>query len=139
MKQFLLSGLILMSCGLAASAQEKRDTIRPLHKLEQRDKTAERVKMKEELGLSKEQTQKMKEIHEDSRSKVAAIRKDEALSKEDRKAKSLEIMKERNEKVKAILTPDQQTKYRQMGKEVMKERKHRKDDKKKKAETPVEN
>lgn len=120
MKKMILFGLILVGFQLAASAQDKRDTIRPHHK------NADKVKIKEELGLSKEQGDKLKTINEESRNKMMTLRKDSSLSKEDRKAKAKELMKERNDQINAILTPDQQTKYRQMSKEAIKEGMHRK-------------
>jgi periplasmic protein CpxP/Spy len=107
MKKIIVLALAVIGVQLAASAQEKRDTIRSHHK------TEARVKMKEELNLTKEQSEKLKAIHADTKTKMQALRDDQSLSKEDRKAKAGAIMKERKEKTDAILNAEQKEKMKQ--------------------------
>lgn len=121
MKKIIVLALAVIGVQLAASAQEKRDTIRSHHK------SVARVKMKEELNLSKEQSEKMKAINADTRTKMQALRDDKSISDADRKAKAGAIMKERKEKTDAILTPEQREKMKEMGKKA---KEHRKGDKK---------
>ncbi|WP_127130272.1 Spy/CpxP family protein refolding chaperone [Pseudoflavitalea rhizosphaerae] len=109
MKKIIVLALAVIGVQLAASAQEKRDTIRSHHKSEAR------IKMKEELNLSKEQSEKMKAIQADTRTKMQALRDDKSISDADRKAKAGAIMKERKEKTDAILTPEQKEKMKQLG------------------------
>lgn len=138
MKKIIVLALAVIGVQLAASAQEKRDTIRSHHKSEAR------AKMKEELNLTKEQSEKMKAINADTKTKMQALRDDQSLSKEDRRAKAGAIMKEREEKTNAILSTEQKEKMKQWKakqKEQMKEggRKHwkdRKDKMKIEKETP---
>jgi periplasmic protein CpxP/Spy len=78
----------------------------------------ERVKqMKETLGISDEQGAKIKAIMEKSQAstqeKMQALRADTALSQEDRRTKMAEIMKPTNDEIMAVLTPEQQTKYKE--------------------------
>lgn len=120
MKKLIVILLIITGCQLAASAQEKRDTIRG------ENKVAQRVKMKNELGLSKEQGKKMKELNEGFKTRLQAIKNDSTLTTEQRKEKNQVVLEERKQKVNEILTPDQQAKYRQLGKDNMKERKQKK-------------
>jgi len=78
----------------------------------------ERVKqMKESLGLNDEQVTKIKAIMEKSQAsnqeKMQALRADTALSQEDRRKKMQEIMKPMNDEIQAVLTPEQQTKFKE--------------------------
>lgn len=99
--------LAVIGIQFAASAQEKRDTIRSHYKSEAR------TKMKDELNLTKEQSQKMKEIKEDTKAKMQALRDDKSLSDADRKQKSAAIMKESMEKRNAILNDEQKAKMKE--------------------------
>lgn len=62
-------------------------------------------------GLSDEQKQKASAILDEDAKEMAAIRKDKTLTKEDRKAKMSELRKHREEKIRAILTPEQLKKH----------------------------
>lgn len=119
MKRLLVLAVAVIGIQFAVSAQvqEKRDTIRSHYKGDVR------TKMKDELNLSKEQSEKMKAIHADSKARMQALRDDKTISDADRKTKAAEIMKERKEKTDAILNPEQREKMKQWG-EKMKE--HRK-------------
>lgn len=124
MKRLLVLAVAVIGIQFAVSAQvqEKRDTIRAHYKGDVR------TKMKDELNLSKEQSEKMKAIHADSKARMQALRDDKTISDADRKTKAAEIMKERKEKTDAILNPEQREKMKQWG-EKMKE--HRKGEGKK--------
>jgi Spy/CpxP family protein refolding chaperone len=76
---------------------------------------AERLKtLKEKLGLTEEQTAKVKEIFEKHRGEFAALRKDESLKPEDKRAKLLELRKAEMGEVRALLTPEQQEKMKEL-------------------------
>ncbi len=77
--------------------------------------------MKESLGLTDEQVAKIKPIVEADREKMKALREDSSLSQEDKRAKYTEMFKAQSEKIKPILTPEQQTKWAEQA-EKMKER-----------------
>jgi Spy/CpxP family protein refolding chaperone len=66
-------------------------------------------KMTETLGLSQEQQDKVKAVFEGGREEMGKLRD---LPEDQRRAKFGEFMKAQNEKVLAVLTPEQQEKYK---------------------------
>ncbi len=75
----------------------------------------ERLKaLAEKLSLTDEQKDKLKDIFAKNMDKLKAIREDSALSAEDKRAKLMEIRKGEMEELRAILTPEQQEKMKEM-------------------------
>lgn len=74
--------------------------------------------MKERLNLSDDQTTQVKAILEDSRTKMEALRSNSSLSQDDRRSQMMTIRKGENDKVEALLTADQKTKYEAMQQEM---------------------
>jgi periplasmic protein CpxP/Spy len=70
--------------------------------------------LKQNLGLSDDQTSQVKSIFEDSRTKMEGVRSNTSLSQDDRRSQMMSIRKGENEKIQALLTPDQKTKYAAM-------------------------
>jgi Spy/CpxP family protein refolding chaperone len=70
-------------------------------------------RLKQELGLTDDQTAKVKAVYEKNQDKFKALREDKSLSEEDRRAKFREMMKSTMEDVSAILTPEQKTKFQE--------------------------
>ena len=66
-------------------------------------------KMTEQLGLSQEQQHKIKAIFEGGREEMAKLKD---TPEDQRRAKYGEFMKAQSEKVLAVLTPEQQEKYK---------------------------
>ncbi len=70
---------------------------------------ANRLKMLDEkLHLTDAQKQQITAIWSASEQKGKALREDDTLSKEDRRAKMGEIMKDSHDQIRALLTPEQQ-------------------------------
>lgn len=67
--------------------------------------------MKSSLSLTDDQVTKIKAIYEETRPAMQALRDDSSLSQDDRRAKMREIRDQINEKVGAVLTPEQKTKW----------------------------
>ena len=67
--------------------------------------------MKDQLGLSDDQTAKVKAIMDESRGKMEGVRADTSLAPEDRRAKMGAINQDETSRIRALLTADQQTKY----------------------------
>jgi Spy/CpxP family protein refolding chaperone len=87
-------------------------------------------RMKKELGLTDAQAKQMKAIHEASREQMKAIKDNESLSKEEKKAAAMKLHEETKAKVDALLTPEQKAKSDKMRegmKEHMKDRRDGKD------------
>ena len=71
-------------------------------------------RMKHELSLSEDQTAQVKTILEDSRTRMEGLRSNSSLSQDDRRSQMMTIRKAENDKIEALLTPDQKTKYAAM-------------------------
>jgi Spy/CpxP family protein refolding chaperone len=67
------------------------------------------------LNLTDDQKAKVKPILEARDSKMKDLRADTSLSPEDRRAKMQSIRQETQDKMKAVLTPEQLDKYQKMG------------------------
>jgi Spy/CpxP family protein refolding chaperone len=80
--------------------------------------------MKKELGLTDAQAEQMKAIHAASREQLKAIKENESLSKEEKKAAAMKLHEETKAKVGALLSPEQKAKFEKV-REGMKE--HMKD------------
>jgi Spy/CpxP family protein refolding chaperone len=86
-----------------------------------------RLKMlTEKLNLTEDQQAKMKPIIEDQSKQMKAIHDDSSLAPADRQAKMKEIHESSIEKMNAILTPDQQAKWKQLRQEMMEKHKEMK-------------
>jgi protein CpxP len=98
-----LAGLLILPT--SASAQNERRGPRTAE---------ERVNaLKESLKLSDEQVQKVKPIFAKNQEKMRALREDQSVSQEDRRAKMQELSKGLEEELKPILTPEQLAKYKE--------------------------
>lgn len=70
--------------------------------------------LKKNLNLTDDQTTQVKTILADTRSKLEALRSNSSLSQDDRRSQRMSIRKAENDKIEALLTPDQKTKYAAM-------------------------
>jgi Spy/CpxP family protein refolding chaperone len=78
----------------------------------QRMDPAERLKhLSEVLNLTDDQKAKVAAILKDDQEKGQAIRNDSSLSREDRRAKMMDLMKDSQAQIRALLTPEQQQKF----------------------------
>jgi Spy/CpxP family protein refolding chaperone len=79
----------------------------------------------QKLNLTADQQTQVKAIDEDTAKQMMAVRNDTTLSQDDKRTKMMGIRKSSQDKIRAILTDDQKTKYDAMQaemKERMKER-----------------
>lgn len=114
-KQGLLL-ILLTTIALNSFSQIRRTAVKP-----QADSTTSqnkastpknsRKEMMEELNLSIEQKQKMKEINQTGKATREAIEADSILSDADKKAKLRIFRREQYQKIKAILTEEQKLKF----------------------------
>jgi len=80
----------------------------------------DRLKMlTEKLNLTEDQQAKLKPILEDQSKLMKALHDDASLAPADKQAKMKELHESSVEKMNAILTPEQQTKWKQMRQEMM--------------------
>ena len=84
----------------------------------QSDKRGERgEKFAKELNLTPEQQADLKSIRENMKQQAQAIKNDSSLTADQKKAKFKELRKSSHEQMMAKLTPEQQTKFKEMRKE----------------------
>jgi Spy/CpxP family protein refolding chaperone len=69
-----------------------------------------RPDFKAELNLSKEQAEKVDAIHKERMEAMKAIKSDTSLTPEQAKEKIMELKKQTQDKMNAVLTPEQQAK-----------------------------
>jgi len=87
-----------------------------------------RLKMlTEKLNLSEDQQAKLKPILEDQSKQMKAVHDNASLAPADKQAKMKELHDSSVEKINAVLTPDQQAKWKQMRQEMMEKHKEMKD------------
>jgi Spy/CpxP family protein refolding chaperone len=86
-----------------------------------------RLKMlTEKLNLTDDQQTKIKPLLEDESSQMKAIHSDSSLTPQDQRAKMKSVHESTTEKINAVLTPEQQTKWKQMKQEMMEKHKEMK-------------
>lgn len=77
------------------------------------------------LNLTADQQAQVRAIDEDTGKQAMAVRNDTSLSQDEKRSKMMDLHKSSQEKIRAILTDDQKTKYDAMQAEMkakMKER-----------------
>ena len=79
--------------------------------------------LSEKLNLTDDQKAKLKPILQDQMQQMKAVREDSSLSQEQRRAKMKSIHESLHEQINAVLTPDQQAKFKQMRQEEMQKHK----------------
>ncbi len=71
-------------------------------------------KMKQELGLTDEQVSKLQPIFEGMHQDMLKLKDDTTLSKEDKHQQMKALMEKYGSQIDAVLTPDQQAKWKQI-------------------------
>ena len=70
--------------------------------------------MQRQLNLTPDQTTQLRSIFADGQSKMEAVRSNTALAPQDRRSQMMALRQTEHDKVVAILTPDQKTKFEAM-------------------------
>ena len=100
-------------CALPMMAQQDTAPAAPqqgegMHGPRRGDMTAMLTK---QLNLTADQQTQVKAIDDDTRSQMMAIRNDTSMSKADKRSKMMDLHKSSNDKIRAVLTDDQKTKF----------------------------
>ena len=77
------------------------------------------------LSLTPDQVTQVKAIDADTMKQASAVRNDTSLSRDDMRAKMMDIHKGAQDKIRAILTDDQKTKYDALQAEMQEKMKER--------------
>jgi Spy/CpxP family protein refolding chaperone len=111
MKKLLLSLAVTGIFATAAIAQDQKTTTSPDPK---QQKIEWEKKIKAELNLTAEQTVKFDALSKEYNDKFDVLMTDASLSQDARKEKKMALKKEKEVKLFEFLTPDQQTKYKEL-------------------------
>lgn len=76
-------------------------------------------RLQKALGLSADQTTQLKTIFTEGQGKMEALRNDTSVPQDERRSKMMELRKDEEAKVHAVLTDDQKAKYDAMRQERM--------------------
>ncbi len=124
MKKFvvLFAMMAIVSAGALAQDQSSQD---PQKAQQDPQKSAQEKAewdrtVKAELKLTPEQTQKYDALSKEYGDKIAALKSDASLNEDARKEKKMALKKEKETKLAEFLTPEQQTKYRELMDKKMK-------------------
>jgi hypothetical protein len=109
MKKVLLLLLVSSMIAGAAFAQDHKDA---------KDHKAARAewekKVKAELNLNQDQTAKFDALSKEYNDKMDALMTDASLTKDAQKEKKMALKKEKEGKLFEFITPEQQTKYKEL-------------------------
>jgi protein CpxP len=133
MKMFRTAAVALCSAGLMVSASiAQQDATPPPPDAQQQgpppgghrgwDLERRVEMMQRRLSLTPDQTSQVKAIFDDGHSRMEALHANTSLAPQDRRTQGQAIREDMNTKVRAVLTPDQKTKFDEM---QAREREHR--------------
>ena len=86
--------------------------------------------LSEKLNLTDDQKAKLKPILQDQMQQMKTVHEDSSLSEEQKQAKMKSIHESLHNQINAVLTPEQQAKFKQMRQEHMEDHKGMKESKK---------
>lgn len=111
MKKILAVALSFSLLALTANAQVSRKS-NEQNKVQKDSLHKRNGNMLKDLNLSEAQKEQLKQSRESARQQMEAIKNDASLSQEQKKEKMQELRKIQQEKMHAILTPDQKEKMK---------------------------
>jgi len=79
--------------------------------------------LSEKLNLTDDQKAKIKPILQDQMRQMKVVHEDTSLSEEQKRAKMKSVHESLHDQINAVLTPEQQTKFKQMRQEQMQKHK----------------
>ena len=122
-----LTIVVLLAAGLtfAHPSQESQaptpDKHSGMHQGESADQHLQMLS--EKLNLTDDQKAKLRPILQDQMQQMKAVREDSSLSEEQKRAKMKPIHESLHDQINAVLTPEQQAKFKQMRQEHMQKHK----------------
>jgi Spy/CpxP family protein refolding chaperone len=111
--------LFVFMCAFIANTFAQTDAVpAPIQsaKMEKKERKAKMKQAANDLGLTSEQKVKMKEIGQSLKGKMMAIKSDASLTKDQKKAQIGDVAKQHQADLKAVLSPEQFTKWEEMKK-----------------------
>jgi len=123
----ILTILLLLATGLTfaqASPQSQAPTPDKHAGMHHEESADQHLQMlSEKLNLTDDQKAKLKPVLQDQLQQMKAVREDSSLSEEQKRAKMKSVHESLHDQINAVLTPDQQAKFKQMRQEHMQKHK----------------
>jgi periplasmic protein CpxP/Spy len=123
----ILTILVLLAAGLtfAQPSQESQAPTPDKHAGMHHEESADThlQMLSEKLNLTDDQKAKVKPVLQDQMQQMKAVREDSSLSEEQKRTKMKSIHESMHEQINAVLTPEQQVKFKQMKQEQMQKHK----------------
>ena len=129
MKKLWLFVMATSFTAVSTFAQEQKETAPEKATAQKEVQQDWDKKIKDELKLTDEQVVKYDALKKEYKEKIDAVMNDASLAKDAQKEKKMTLKKEKEAKLLEILTPDQQSKYKDMmrqNKEAMDKKKETK-------------
>ena len=123
----ILTIVVFLAAGLtfAQPSQESQaptpDKHSGMHQGESADQHLQMLS--EKLNLTDDQKARLRPILQDQMQQMKAVREDSSLSEEQKRAKMKPIHESLHDQINAVLTPEQQAKFKQMRQEQMQKHK----------------
>ena len=112
MKKLILLAIAGLFFAANSNAQVQKEMPKHQHVKSDSAYFMHRGKMMQDLNLTADQKTQMKALHQEMQQQRNAIKNDSSLSADQKKEKMKELHKAQSEKMKTILTPDQQAKMK---------------------------
>ena len=120
MKKLFLVAIAGLFFAANGNAQVKRNVPHSQQMRSDSSRHFQKGKMQDQLNLTADQKSQMKTLHQDMKQQREGIMNDQSLTADQKKEKMKVLRKSQSEKMNTILTPDQQTKMKELRKQRMK-------------------
>ena len=120
MKKLFLVAIAGLFFAANGNAQVKRNVPHSQQMRSDSSRHFQKGKMQDQLNLTADQKSQMKTLHQDMKQQREGIMNDQSLTADQKKEKMKDLRKSQSEKMNTILTPDQQTKMKELRKQRMK-------------------
>ena len=122
----ILAILVLSAAGVTFAQTSPQASTADKHAgMHQKGESAEQhlQMLSEKLNLTDDQKAKLKPILQDQMQQMKAVREDSSLSEDQKRAKMKSIHESLHDQINAVLTPEQQAKFKQMQHDEMEKHK----------------
>lgn len=122
----ILAILVLSAAGVTFAQTSPQASTADKHAgMHQKGESAEQhlQMLSEKLNLTDDQKAKLKPILQDQMQQMKAVREDSSLSEDQKRAKMKSIHESLHDQINAVLTPEQQAKFKQMQRDEMEKHK----------------
>lgn len=122
----ILAILVLSAAGVTFAQTSPQASTADKHAgMHQKGESAEQhlQMLSEKLNLTDDQKAKLKPILQDQMQQMKAVREDSSLSEDQRRTKMKSIHESLHDQINAVLTPEQQAKFKQMQHDQMEKHK----------------